>query len=100
MVALVPQRRERLTGRVRGRPQFFGCKLVMQVEVSVEQANGPFAGNRMPKPTHADAAEWAAKEDRRIATEVWNLVATEWRDATWEDQLRLVESGALQWTST
>lgn len=84
--------RDKLTGRVRARPQFFSSKLVLQVEVRRETIGHtdlmPFAA-----PPGVDAATWEERTVKRIEV-AWRPLKTFWRDAAWDD-LQPMISGQL-----
>jgi hypothetical protein len=78
-----------LTGAIRGRPSVFSRKLVLQVEVQIEEIRG-CDRVRIPPPPGRAAPEWDAREEARIDA-AWRPARRIWRDATWEDQLQLAE---------
>jgi len=86
--------RETLTRAVRGRPSLFLGHLIMQVEVRVEKALIEQITAYLPPPDCPNEDEWKQSQADRIAA-AWSFYKLDWRDATWEDQLDL-----LQVTST
>lgn len=90
MVSLARRERETLTGRVRGRPRKFGRLLTMQVEVKVESADAFDVLRVPPPPNCVEIDQWEARDKARIAS-AWKPTRTIWRDATWEDQMALLE---------
>lgn len=87
---MFPIERQHLTGRVRGRPNRFGRKLTMQVEVQVLEADAALVMHWPPPPGCTDEDAWRRAEERRIAQE-WKPARTIWRDATLADQFALLE---------
>jgi len=91
--------RHELTGRTRGRPNRFGRKLTMQVEVQILTASAFQTMRTPPAPGCADLEGWDRQEAKRIA-DAWKPAHTIWRDATWADQLALLERHNVRANST
>jgi len=87
---LMKNRKEKLTGRTRGRPNLFGRRLTMQVEVQVWEAEVFALLFVPPKPDCADLDAWKRRQIKRAA-DAWIEGPSFWRDATWADQLALLE---------
>ena len=77
-------KREKLTGRVRGKPRFFGRSLTMQVEVQIETARPIDLYSWGPPPGTTDLEAWKQRDALRTERG-WRPLETIWRDATWRD---------------
>jgi hypothetical protein len=77
-------KREKLTGRVRGKPRIFGRTLTMQVEVLIETARHVDLLSWGPPPGTTDLDAWKRRDALRTEAG-WRPLETIWRDATWRD---------------